>query len=1668
MIKPLDQTTLRRLLEIPFADNGRDPEVGYDCWGGVRAALVEIYGADPGSLEGAYESSLDRDSIARVVSGVSAREEWTRLEESDEVRVGDVALMWAGDQHHVGVCVSTDPSPRVLHWLSGVGAAVQRDSDLWRTHALRSWYRWTPPSWVVEPRVEPMGHAAPEIARPEGETLLEMVEAVVGSVSARTASVTLDGREIVREAWGRVRPKQGTRIGLSVAPAGGGGGGSKNTLRIFLSIAVVAAAAFGPLAFGLQAGTTGFAFASGAIALGGTFLVNALVPPPSIDFGDAAAQDFSPSIQGGRNSSRQFRAIPVVLGEHRVVPALAAQPYTESIGDDQYLRQLFVVGYGPLEIDELKIGETSIDDFDDVEYEIRRGFPGEDPVTLYPGTVFEDRFSINLEATTGGTFNVPGAGPAYRLEFPAPLDADDELTLTVDGTVDLTAGNYTTNAAGVLVSPEISAIGTTPGEVGIYGEPYGGALVLGDLLLGIGPYAFFEADAGNGLGNPTPPTELTATVRLGDLFTDEELEELGDYIKLWPMDSAWNDNSGLFEVTVDNASDWVVRTSQTNADELAVELTAIAGIGRLVGSQLLPIELEFEVEYRAVGDTEWIKALSDDSPEETLSLADFFGGPNSSFLSEIPQVVDGYTVSPSEIPPPIYWDSTEDDLGSTLEPPRSLTFVESLGGVGKQYAIEYEADLHLTPSVATDLGLGAPPYSLQFAVDSVMPFELFVDDVKVLSRYTEDGPAGGPGGPDFSAHQTSVLTFDEYRSDIRVRLRVVRLRSDEDAVDFGAIALGWKFSGDPSFSVVPGGGTPISNPRPLNYPGGRDLGYAANFSSPIIRYYRVTDPVVGNVVTFNTSSTSPVRRTLSWRVDPGQYEVRVRRVTPMFNSTTYTETVHWTALRTIRNEYPINRDCLAVIAMRIRATDQLNGVVDELSCRARSIAMDYEEGDDVWIQRTTSNPASLYRHALQSKANARRADFPDARIDLDMLEYWHGVNVDRGLYFNSVLEQRRTLYQTLVAIASVGRASFTMNDGLYSVVVDEEKTTPAQVVTPRNSSGFRGSKVFPKIPHGLRVQFVNAEQGYQQDERIVLDDGYQLDGVDAFGDPGGMLPEATRFETLSLPGVTSADEAWKHGRYHLAGLRLRSERFSVTMDVENLAAQRGDLVLLNHDVPLVGIGAGRIHELEVDGSGDLAKIYVDEEFVFDGVSSYQIRVRRSDGDTEVHPITQIAGRTSVLELTTPIEPPSSGWPEEGDLVVVGTVDSETIEVVLDRVTPGPDLTAELSFVPHAPGVHDADTGTIPDFVSGVTRPPGQATAPNAPTIVSIASDASVLVLEADGSVVPRIALLLVSSSSDAPAAVGYMARFRRRAETGETPVPYATTPISSGGNLSLEPVVVGTTYEISVRAVDAEGRFSAWTETTHTVAGWDAAPDPVGSLSVLELGDGTRRVAWTIDSEASNLYGVLLRYGPSGTEDWDDLVPLVSGVVTQASPLELDDPAAGTWTFGVRVEDLQGNLSETVFVEATLGASPSGDSVAVVNSRTAGWTGTKTACSVVSDGCLEVDDTTDWDVLASGSVSWDDYSRWNRTPESSMSYVEKYDSGSVQTLRVSVFASSEGGTRTTEVRFSDDDVEWTEWASAASVSDVPTSARYVEARSTITGDGTDVLTLCQQAMTIRT
>ena len=197
---------------------------------------------------------------------------------------------------------------------------------------------------------------------------------------------------VLRGCWDDTFIGEGDMVVFVPLPQGGGGGGGKNPLRTVLMLAVmVAAVYFAPIigtAIGVTS-TTGVALIQAGLALVGTALVNVLIPPPkpsavTANFGSAPAPSPTYSLRAQGNHARLAQPIPVVYGRHRVYPDLAATPWVEYSGNDQVLHQLHCIGQGEYDLKQVRIEDTPITSFEEVEIEI---VPPGESVTLFEADV---------------------------------------------------------------------------------------------------------------------------------------------------------------------------------------------------------------------------------------------------------------------------------------------------------------------------------------------------------------------------------------------------------------------------------------------------------------------------------------------------------------------------------------------------------------------------------------------------------------------------------------------------------------------------------------------------------------------------------------------------------------------------------------------------------------------------------------------------------------------------------------------------------------------------------------------------------------------------------------------------------------------------------------------------------------------------------------------------------------------------------------------------------------------------------------------------------------------------------------------------------------------------------------------------------------------------------
>lgn len=633
--------------------------------------------------------------------------------------------------------------------------------------------------------------------------------------------------------------------------------------------------------------------------------------------------------------------------------------------------------------------------------------------------------------------------------------------------------------------------------------------------------------------------------------------------------------------------------------------------------------------------------------------------------------------------------------------------------------------------------------------------------------------------------------------------------------------------------------------------------------------------------TVSDKTESPVRRTIRI-VFPaaGQYEVRIRRVTGDDQYTSDgSQIVSSSALlayRTVAYAAPVTAKGRCLVALRIKATNQINGTVSQFNAIAQSLLPTWN--GSVWTPPVaTRNPAWIYADILRGAANARPA--ADSRIDLAGLRQW-AIACDAkvqddadAFHFDGVMDQRTTVYQTLAEVAATGRAAIAIRDGKFGVVRDVPQTVPVQHFTPRNSWGFEATKVFADLPHAVKVRFPDETTDYQQNEIMVYADGYSA-------------ANATKFETLELRYCTRGGQAWREGRYHLAAARLRPETYTLNADIEHLVCTRGDLVAVAHDVPRWGGTWGRIRSVTLDGSSRATAVELDEPASMVAGISYGCRIRRADGSGITASVaTQPGDRTSVA-FTVPVNPPC----EPGDLFLFGETDRVYAEMLVKAIEPGPDLTARLTLVDAAPAIHTAYAAPIPPFDSRIT-PDRTIQAPGPVRGLAVVEEIEFV------NAFP-VSSVLVSWQPPENAAVGGYEVYRRDLGGG-----WRLETVTQGTGWRITGVVTGETVAVAVVAASPLGRKLTPEEAPFAsayVAGKTTPPSDVGQFSATLQPFGiTLRWQPVPDVDAA---GYVIRLGP----DWATATPLAE---VQGNSYPWEFRTAGTYTLLIKATDTTGNES---------------------------------------------------------------------------------------------------------------------------------------------------------------
>ncbi|NDW32942.1 hypothetical protein G0Q01_11860, partial [Yangia sp. PrR007] len=562
--------------------------------------------------------------------------------------------------------------------------------------------------------------------------------------------------------------------------------------------------------------------------------------------------------------------------------------------------------------------------------------------------------------------------------------------------------------------------------------------------------------------------------------------------------------------------------------------------------------------------------------------------------------------------------------------------------------------------------------------------------------------------------------------------------------------------------------------------------------------------------------------------EPGEYAIRITRRWLIDEDPGDVNTATLSAIRSFRDGELPSPKGIAEVAFRIMATDQLNGRVDSLNAIVQQLAPVWT-GSGWTAPQPVRHPAWGFLQAIRGQH--LRRPVRDERIDLEAFRAW--ATEEPHWTCDYVVDTATQLGEVLDIIAAAGRAKRTLTDLKWSIIRDNAAGPVRQVFTPRNSWGFKAEHRFPRKIHGFRVKARSERLEWQEDEILVLADGFTR-------------KTASELETLDLPGVvvTTEDEdegnVYRLGRYHLATALNRPATYTLQVGWEHLRVTRGDKVRFVHDVPLIGVGQARIKAITLGGDGFVDSLTLDDVFDFDQ-ASFRMLVRNVGGNQSFTAFSPVDPQTRVW---TPATNVAAGDIAVGDLVIVEELMQESVDLIVTSVRPKPDESAELQLVDAVPAVLDADNGAIPPYSPVITEPRDPATAglPPAPVVISAYSSSLTQIVLPDLSVRPRIAVQLAPFVTGS-AAEGVSLQLRWSDAEAEAAWVYGEKVAAGEYTLLTGALEEGESYRVEVSAVGADGKTRGWVSAGMVTATMAPPAPPLisASAAAFEIPDAAGR-----------------------------------------------------------------------------------------------------------------------------------------------------------------------------------------------------------------------------------
>ena len=453
------------------------------------------------------------------------------------------------------------------------------------------------------------------------------------------------------------------------------------------------------------------------------------------------------------------------------------------------------------------------------------------------------------------------------------------------------------------------------------------------------------------------------------------------------------------------------------------------------------------------------------------------------------------------------------------------------------------------------------------------------------------------------------------------------------------------------------------------------------------------------------ATNSGVRRSYAIKgLEPARYDVRVTALS-LPHTSRDCSFMQWNTLSSFADDSAYSRPNKVLVALRIKATNQLNGGVPNINWRQRrTIGYVWNPETQAYEQVDLRNPVwaayDILHHCrklfnINTQTEEYHVDGCPKERFTQYWDQWQAAadyadedvkNADGSteprFRFDAYYDTSLRRYEAANKALAVAHATLVRHGLQLGVVVDKPGVIHQVFGEGRTLiSSVKGEfSATEDRAHSLQVTYNDTQNDFKNTEFFIRSDAY------ASAEANGQDNTAQ----LSLFGVSSRTQAYREAVYALATNERQLQTIQFSADVNAFVCEYGDLIGVNSQVPRIGVASGRI----VSVSGTTVKL--DKTVTFTKGEAYTVMFQLSTNDALIsREVTAFTADTTTDTITVTAAFDDGAVPAALDNYVLGLKDKAAKPFRIIKIERDGDQKVSITAVEYDDAVFELDYSKYP-------------------------------------------------------------------------------------------------------------------------------------------------------------------------------------------------------------------------------------------------------------------------------------------------------------------------------------------------------------------------------------